>query len=230
MAVALLVEESLGAGAVSDAIAGGVGQVGVDLLSCVNAQYAPIISKAANTGRQDLYISHDGTNEITDVGFFISSLDATGYTYGGAAVNAAADLATLITLGSNTDKTVGSQNNGNGTSGGFWIDMSAIQASPGSTQFILTNNTTFIFGDSGGVDGVDLASAFPLITAANIYDAPGETAATAPVAGEIGRSLVTPDTAKGSHIHVRTRLYLPENHADGGLFQWALTVKYSFTS
>lgn len=225
MAVSLVVSETLDGAAVSDAIAGAGGQVGVDVGSCVNSQFAPLTDKPTNLGHQDLFLSHDGVAEITDVGFFIANFDTTGYTYGGAA-SAAADYASLISLGNLSDEAAGSKNNGNDTSGGFWMDMDGIQAAPGTTQFDLALGKTFIFGNNG-TDGIDLASAFDLITDANVYNAPPETDATTPEAGKIGPAT---NTVLGDAAHVRCRLYLPSTHPDGGIFQWATVAKYSFTA
>ena len=69
MAGVIVVSETLDGAAVSDSLAGG--GTGKDIGPVVNGQYGPIVSKAANTGQQDLYISHDGTASITDFSAYI---------------------------------------------------------------------------------------------------------------------------------------------------------------
>jgi hypothetical protein len=83
-----------------------------------------------------------------------------------------------------------------------------------------------IYGD-GLTDGIDLASAFPLVTDAMVYNAPGETLASAPVAGQIG---LAADTVLGDAAKTKLRIYLPAAFSDGGILQWEWVIAYSFTA
>ena len=222
MAVLLTISETLDGAAVSDALAGG--GTGVDFGSVVDNQFAPLIDKTLNTGAKTLYISHDATiDPITDVKTFIQEYGTgTGFTYGGADT-AANDNTTLKGLGNSSGS---SKNNADGLSGGLWIDMDADSST--TNQF---DQATFpllvkIYGD-GLTDGIDLASAFPLVTDAMVYNAPGETLASAPVAGQIG---LAADTVLGDAAKTKLRIYLPAAFSDGGILQWEWVIAYSFTA
>jgi hypothetical protein len=222
MTVLLTISETLGGAAVADSLAGG--GTGVDLGSVVNNQYAPITLKSANTGHQDLFISHDAVlDPITDVKTFIQQYGVgTGFTYGGADT-AANDFTTLVNLGNASGS---SKNNADGLSGGIWIDMDWNAST--ANQFDQANFPTLvkIYGD-GLTDGVDLASAFILKADAMVYDAPPETAAGTPVDGQIG---ISGDTTLGDTAHVKLRIYIPNAFSDGGIIQWEWVIAYSFTS
>jgi hypothetical protein len=222
MTVLLTVSETLGGAAIADSLAGGGS--GIDLGSVTNNNYAPLTNKTANTGHQDLYISHDATiDPITDVKFFIQEYGiGTGFTYGGADT-ATNDDATLRSLGNNSGS---SKNNADGLSGGLWIDMDWNAST--ANQFDQANFPALvkIFGDNV-TDGTDLATAFALATDAMVYDAPGETAASAPVAGQIGKAN---DTVLGEAAHLKMRIYLPNAFSNGGIVQTELVIAYSFTA
>lgn len=228
MAVLLTVSETLDGAAVTDALAGG--GTGVDLGSVVNNQYAPITDKASNTGAMDLYIRHDaGIDPITEVGTFIQEYGVgTGFTYGGANT-AADDYTSMKNLGNSSG---GSKNNADGNSGGLWIDMNWDVSTV--NQFDWTTNgigqggddSVAIYGDNL-TDGIDLASAFTMDAAAMVVDSTGETAASAPVDGTIGKAL---DTVYGTNAHCKLRAYLPDSHSTGGVHQWEWVIKYSFTA
>lgn len=222
MAVTLTVSETLGGSAIADALAGGGS--GADLGSVINGSFCPVSSKTLNQGKQDLYIRHNATiDPITDVKTFIQQYGTgTGFTYGGAQ-SAAADFAAIKALGAASGS---SKNNANGLSGGLWIEMD--WDSNDTTRF---DQATFptnvkIYGDNG-TDGQDLASAFTLKSTALVYDAPGETNATSPVDGKIGKAL---DTVLGTNAHIALRLYLTTAYPDGGVIQWEWVIAYSYTA
>ena len=224
MAVTLTVSETIDGAAVSDALAGG--GTGVDLGSVVNGSFTNVIDKSANQGKQDIYIRHDAVvDPITDVGFFIQQYGtATGFTYGGGN-DAATDFTNLKDMGNSSGS---SKNNADLLSGGLWIDMDF--DSTDTTRFDVGTfpSVVKIHGDNG-TDGQDLTSAFGLVTNAMVYDAPGETAATSPVAGQIGKAA---DTVLGTNAHINMRLYIPSSPPAtvGGILQWEWVIKYSFTS
>lgn len=222
MSVLLTISETLDGSAISDSLAGG--GTGIDLGSVVNNQYAPIVDKSSNTGSQTLYIRHNAVDDpITDVKFFIQQYGVgTGFTYGGADT-AANDFTTLVNLGNASGS---SKNNGDGNSGGLWIDMDADASTTNQFDQASFPTKVKIFGD-GGTDGIDLASAFSLVTDAMVYAAPAETLASSPVAGQIG---VNNDTALGDNAKIKMRIYLPNSFAQGGIVQVEAVVAYSFTS
>ena len=221
MAVVLTISETLGGGAISDALAGG--GTGVDVGPVTNNSYAPLTDKINNQGEQDIFVSHDGVASITDAGIFLQTFGVgTGFSYGGAD-SAAADYAQLIAYGNASGS---SKNNGDGLSGGLWVDMD--WDSNDTTRFDQANFPAVvkIFGDAG-TDGIDLASAFTLATAGMVYDSGGETSASAPVAGEIGPS---GSTTLGDNAHSKYRIYLPQAASAGGIIQWEVVYRYSFTA
>jgi len=223
MAVTLTVNETIDpSSSIADALEGG--GTGVDLGSVSNNSFAPIVDKTLNQGAQDLYIVHDATvDPITDTKTFIQTYGTgTGFTYGGAD-SAANDYALMTSLGNASG---GSKNNADGLSGGLWIDHDAF--SNDSNRFDQAGRPTvvYIYGD-GGTQGIDLASAVVIGADAMVYNAPGETDATAPVAGQIGKSA---DTALGDNAHIKLRIYLPNSHTQGGIIQWEWVIAYSFTA
>lgn len=221
MAVLLTIAKTIAGSAVADALAGGGS--GVDLGSVVNGEYAPIASKAANTGWQDLFIRHDATvDPITDFGTYIAEYSQA---YGGAAANAAADFATLVAKGNASGN---SANNNDGLSSGLRIEHDAdIPGTLGASAFDATRAQVKIYGDNN-TDGIDLASAFALHVDACVYNNAGtEVDATTPVAGQIGK---TGDTVLGDRAHVKLRYYLEDAAPDGGIIMWDWVCKYSFTA
>lgn len=222
MTVLLTVSESINGIAVSDSLAGGGS--GVDLGSVVNGSYAPVILKSANTGAETLYVRHNATiDPITNFKMFIQQYGiGTGYTYGGADT-AANDYAALVSLGNGSGS---SKNNADNLSGGLWVDMDADAST--TNQFDQANFPTKvkIFGDNN-TDGIDLASAFTLKADALVYDAPGETLASAAVDGKIGKAS---DTTLGDNAKIKFRIYLPLAYANGGIIQWETVFAYSFTA
>lgn len=224
MAVTLTVAESIDGTAVADALAGGGS--GLDHGSVVNGSYSMVSDKSLNQGKQDIYIRHDAVvDPITDVGFFIQQYGtATGFSYGGGN-SASVDFQNLKDMGNSSGS---SKNNADLLSGGLWIDMDF--DSNDTTRFDQASfpSVVKIHGDNG-TDGQDLTSAFGLVTNAMVYDAPGETAATAPIAGQIGKAL---DTALGTNAKIQMRLYIPSSPPGtvGGIIQWEWVIKYSFTS
>jgi hypothetical protein len=222
MAVLLTISETLDGAAVADALAGG--GTGVDIGSVVNNAYAPIILKSANTGAQALFISHDATiDPITDVKTFMQTYGVgTGFTYGGANT-AAADFTSLKNLANASGS---SKNNADGLSGGVWIDMDWDASTTNQFDQASFPTVVKIYGD-GLTDGISLASAFTLKAAAMVYNAPGETSASAPVDGQIGKAA---STTLGDAAHVKLRLYIPNSYSSGGIIQWEWVIAYSFTS
>lgn len=222
MAVLLTISETINGSAVADALAGG--GTGVDFGSVVNNQYAPLVDKTLNTGAKTLYVRHDATiDPITDVKTFIQQYGTgTGFSYGGAD-SAAGDFTTMRDLGNASGS---SKNNADGLSGGLWIDMDADASTV--NQFDQANFPLLvkIYGDNN-TDGIDLASAFSIVTDGMVYDAPGETLASAPVAGQIGKAA---DTVLGDNFKAKLRTYLPDAYADGGIVQWEWVIAYSATS
>lgn len=227
MAVLLTVSKSLSGTAVNDTLAGG-STGGIDLGSVVNGEYTPITNKTANTGWQNIYVRHNAAvDPITNVGFYIAPYSGT---YGGAAVSAAADYATMISKGNASSD---SANNSDGLGAGLRVEMDAdLGGTLGANAFLVTRAQVYVFGDNG-TDGLDLATAFPLHVDSLIYDSaahgtPGTPVdATTPVTGKIGKDN---DSVLGDHALVKLRFYLEDAAPNGGIIQWDWVIKYSFTA
>jgi hypothetical protein len=221
MAVVLTISKTLTGGAVADALAGG--STGLDLGQTVNSEYAPIISQAANTGHQDLYISHDATiDPIQDVKTYVAQYSGT---YGGAD-SAANDIATVIAKG--TADNEATANNSDGLASGYRIEHDGFGIGGlGASAFLPSRPQVSIYGNNG-TDGIDLASAFDMHVDAMVYDnASVETDATTPVTGQIG---ISGDSVLGDHAHVGLRFYLENLAANGGIIQFDTVIGFSFTS
>lgn len=223
----------------NDSLAGG--GTGIDLGSVQNDSYAPI-GVGANEGAQDIFIAHDAVDDkITDVKTFISTYADTGFTYlGRSGSNEATDLAAIIALGNASGD---SKDNSNGNSGGLWLDMDADVTQTNQFDFATNgdngateagNGTVVKYGDNTSTYGTDLANGIIMKAEAMVYDAPGETVAGAPVDGEIAVAdsveVGEEATVLGDNAHCRMRIYLPSSQADGGIFQVAWNIAYSFTS
>ena len=222
MAVSLTLSETLHGAAIADALAGGGS--GLDLGSCTNNSYSPLINKTLNTGAQNLYISHNATvDPITSLKVHIGQFGAlTGFTYGGART-AAGDYADLKTWGQASGS---SKNNGDGLSYGLWMDMDWNVSDANKFDIATRPTLVKIFGDAG-TDGIDLASAFTIAADAMVYDSSGETSATSPVAGSVGKS---GDSVLGDSAHIQLRIYLADAHIEGGIYQWETVFSFSYTA
>ena len=206
---------------IADALLGG--GTGMDLGTITTSNYGPLIDKVANTGHQDLYLSHDGTNEITELKCFIQTFGvSTGFTYGGGST-AAADFTTMKSLGAASGSV---KNNADGLSGGLWMEMDFDVSV--SNRFDQASRPTLvkIFGDSG-TDGQDLASAYDITVDSMVYDNSGETAATSPIAGQVGAS---GSATLGDRSHLQYRQFLPTSFTVGGFLQFELVFSFAFTT
>lgn len=211
-------------------------------MAVVNNNFAPLVDKTTNDGKQSLFVRHDATvNQITDFKQFFQQFGTgTGFSYGGAD-SAANDFTALKTMANGSGD---SKNNADGLSAGFWCDMNHKVTT--TNQFDYATNgidgaaseggddTVRKFGDRN-LDMIDLASAAVVDSQAMVIDSDqagggdgtnGFTP-TAAVAGEIGKDA---DTALGDNAHIRYRIYLANAFTQGGIFQWELVYAYSFTA
>lgn len=223
MSVNLTISETLDGSQVADALAGGGN--GLDLGQVQNGEWAPRVPPSSNNeGKQDLYIQHDAVvDPITDVKLFIQEFGVgTAFSYGGAD-SAAGDFTSIKNLG---DASGSSKTNADGLSGGLWVEFDADVSQVNQFDQATRPTLVKIFGDNS-TDGTTLGTAFQIPTDAMVYNAPGETIATAPVAGQIGKAA---DTVLGDAAHIALRIYLPQSQIDGGIFQVELVTAYSFTA
>jgi len=220
MAVNLTVAKTLDGTQVADSLAGG--GTGLDLGQVVNGQYTPVISQPANTGHQDVFIRHDATvDPITDVKTFVAQFSQA---YGGADT-ASNDIATLIAKGQADNEATA--NNSDGFASGLRIEHGGLNiAGLGASAFLPSRAQVDIYGNNG-TDGIDLASAFDMHIDAMVVDSTGETAATTPVTGQIGKD---GDLVLGDNAHVGVRMYLEDAAPDGGVVMWDFVISYSFTA
>lgn len=221
--VTVTISETIAGSEVGDTLAGG--STGVDFGQVVTGSYAPVTDQSANTGAQALYVRHDATvDPITDCAWYLVQYSGT---YGGAS-SASADKTALLALGaadSGADK-----NNNDGNSRGLHMDMDwQVTASNMFAYSREASGNKRIFGkDYSGLDGSDLANAFPLhVDACSYYNGSTEADATTPVTGKIGKSN---DTVLGNRGHVFFRYYLHSSATTGGINQVTNVFTYSFTA
>lgn len=222
MAVTLTVSNTAAGANFADTLQGLSTGMSIGVVS--NGIYAPLTSQVANTGHKDVYISHDGTNEITDVALYVAQFTGT---YGGANT-AALDFTALAAYGAVDSGS--NANNADGLSRGLHIDMSWDVAT--ASQFAYARETSGqkrIFGKSyTGLDGLSLATSFPLhVDAASYWDGSTEADASAPQTGKIGPSA---STTLGNRGHYRLRFYLHSAATDGGYLQFDIVTAFSFTN
>jgi hypothetical protein len=220
MAVNLTMSETLNGSAVADALAGG--GTGVDMGQVAANNYSPLNDKTANTGRKDLYIRHDGVNEITSFSTYLQIFGTgTAFSYGGAD-SAANDYTNIVAEGAASGD---SKNNADGLSSGIWLEFNAFVSD--TNQFNISGRPTevFIFGRSNA--GIDLANSIQVPAVAMVYDSGGETAAVTPVAGQIGAS---GDTVLGDNAHIKERVYVRNLFTGTGIMQIEEVFTYAFTS
>lgn len=230
MAVLLTISETINGTAMADALAGA--GTGIDFGSCVNGQYAPIVSQPGNTGEQPIFIRHDATiDPITSVKVFLQEYGTgTGFTYGGA-VDAASDLTTLLNQGNTDSMGAGVANNSDGLGNGLQMEMDWDVTTP--NMFLGSRTGTFkrIFGDNGGAasgDGRNLATAFTIKADAMSKESAGsEVAPSGAVDGTIGKA---GDAVFGDRAHLRFRHYLRSNELNGGILQYEICFAYSYTA
>ena len=60
-----------------------------------------------------------------------------------------------------------------------------------------------------------------------VYENSGEQQASSPVYGKVGKA---GDTVLGDSAHTKVRVYLPETHADGGIYQLEYIFSYTYTA
>ena len=229
MAIDLTVSETINGLAVADTLEGG--GVGSDLGVVTNSGYAPRINKSQNTGRLDLFIRHNGVNEITDFQTFIQEYGTdSSFAYGGGST-AADDFTSLKNLGAASGA---SRNNIDGLSGGLWVDMNANVAEVNQFDYA-TNGYNTVDGSQGGdssvriygdnnLDGLDVESGFEAIAKSMVIasnqsnggDAGNGFIPNGPVAGTIGAA---GNTTFDDNCHLKLRIYLTETFSTGGLHQ-----------
>lgn len=223
MSVTLIVSETITGAEVSDALSGG--DSGLDYGQVTNGAFSPVISQASNTGQQDLYLRHDGTQPITDVKIYVAEMSGN---YGGAD-SASNDITNLLAYGASD--TGATKNNADGLSRGLHIDMDWQVGA--ASQFDYTREATGnkrIFGKLySGLDGSSSTLAFPLhVDAMSYWDGVTEADASAPVTGSIGGSADT--GTLGNRGHFKARFYLHTGATEGGVFMWDTVINYAHTS
>lgn len=223
MTVLLTVSETVTGAEVSDSLAGG--STGLDLGQVTNGAYSPIISQAANTGMQEVFIRHDAVvDPITNVKFYASTFSGT---YGGAN-SAAADFSSLGAYGAADSGAT--KNNNDGLSRGLHIDMDWQVSTTNAFDYSReASGQKRIFGKSySGNTGLSQLLGFDMhADAASYWNGSSEIDATTPVTGKIGKSS---DTVLGNRCHFKKRFYLHSAAIDGGILQYNFTISFSFTA
>jgi len=223
MTVSILISETMAGAAFNDSLAGG--SSGIDWGQASNGGYTPLTSQAANTGKKSLWVKHDATvDPTTDNKVFIQQYSGT---YGGAD-SAANDFTTFKNKGYASNSST--SNNTDGLYSGLVVEMDYDISVASQFDPARIGTQVFIFGDGVGSpqDGIDLTSAFPIITDSMVFNNGGSPVlATTPVAGKIGKS---GDTVLGDNSASYWRFYLESAAITGGIMQTDLVWAYSFTA
>jgi hypothetical protein len=100
----------------------------------------------------EIFISHDGTNAITNCGLYVQAYSGTGYT---GSAGTAADLSEILAWGDTSTTAQGGDPATGGDDGGFWVRL----ASTGTAWYV-HNSSTGISGTEFGLPtGMNLATA-----------------------------------------------------------------------
>lgn len=198
---------------------------GVDMGAVVTGSYVPLSDKTLNTGRKNVYISHNNASKITDVKTFIAKIPTLStYTYGGDD-SAENDYNKLIDFGENSGT---SKTNGDSNSSGLWIDMD--QDSSVANQFDVLNypDLVKIYGAKPVADNLGISFATAYILAKESMTKANGVNADTPVDGEIGES---GNATLGDVACVKLRFYVKGNYAGNiGYFQIEWNLVYTETS
>ena len=100
------------------------------------------ITNGTQSTAMDLYLWHDGANEITSCGFYVQAYSGTGYS---GSAGTAADYSELIAWGDTSTGTGDSTDDG-----GFWINQTAAAFPAGGWQ---------VFCSTAGVSGTEITLA-----------------------------------------------------------------------
>jgi hypothetical protein len=220
MSVVLTVSPTIGGAAYNDALSGG--GFGIDYGVGTNNQWTPIIDKTANTGSLGMYLSHNGTNEITDLKYHIQTYGVgTGYAYGGAD-SAANDYSNLLSLG---DGSGSSKNNADGLSGGVWLETD-MDVSAANFFDRAARPTEIIVARTGVADS--LANAETIPSASMAYNNVGVP--VLPSAAEDGKIGPTGNTVLGDTGILYARAYFPNSFSNGGIIQWETVFVFAFST
>jgi hypothetical protein len=150
---------------------------------------------------QELFVRHDGVNEITNTGIFIREFSGT---YGGAATSSA-DIAELLEWG---DATTDS------TFGGVHINLDAINAFP-AAQWPTRASKSMTYGYAHRT-GVGDSEVNKIVLSKNTYSSSG-TDGVVPAGS-------TPN------VRFQVRVQVPTDEDTLGARQWDAALAYSFTS
>jgi hypothetical protein len=208
---------------ISDSISGGGGgQTGWNIGSITSGQWGPITDKATNVGHKDLYMAHDGANKITNVSFYVAEFGTTtGYSYGGSDTSSN-DYANIKAQGSASGT---SKNNADNNSRGLWVEMQWDVSDV--NRFDIGSRSTLVKTFGKASQGIDDATAFTAAAEGMVYNSGGETAGSAPLAGEIGAA---GDTVLGDTFHGQFRHYMEANPTLSSTVQYELVGRFAFTS
>lgn len=198
MAVVFLTVSRTASGVeVDDALAGG--EVGVDFGTVPNN---------GSSQTQELYIRHDGSNEITDLSVYVQPYIGI---YGGA-FDAASDFSKILALGDDSSGEYGLH---------YDEDWNA------ETQF------SSFFKFKTGV-GDNFSTKRSIQTSSMFYRNPSTSEqfdVNAGVAGTLGPdNSSTKASDYGNRALIRERLVLPASETEGGIRQWSTIFSYVYTS
>lgn len=240
MAVSLIVSKTITGSAVADTLSGG--GTGLDYGNVTNGSYAPVTLQSANTGSQDFFVrANSSVDPVTAVKLYIVDYTTTGFTWGGGNVSSAADLSAITSMGASTGT---SKNNSDGLSSGVWTEIDWVASTTNQFDLATRPSRVLVYGkngvsavtgspDNSAKNGTSASLAFDVGADANsYYNGSSEIDATAPVNGQLAGTgqLTGTQASLGNRLHLRNRIYIATAFADGGIFQVAHAISFSFTA
>jgi len=228
MAVQLTIAETINGIDYADALSGG--ETGIDYGQATNGAFTPLVApQSANTGAQEVWLRHDAINDpIEDLAVHISQYSGA---YGGAKT-AALDYTGMKNRGFSSSGSDPANLDGNSAGLHSEMDWDISVANQFQPSRIGSGggggNNVFIFGDGAGssTDGIDLSSAFVVVSDAMARNNGGVPAApSAPVDGKVAVNAQAADpgnnaTEIGDRARILYRVYLKSSETEGGITQW----------
>lgn len=163
------------------------------------------LSNGSQSGGQTIYIRHDGTNKITNVGLYMRAYSGV---YGGS-FTATGDLNELISWGNGVAAN---------TFGGFLINMDAIGGFPSTSWPIYTDKSIDL---GGGVIGGFVHCTGQGDSEGNAVELSARSGAT--IDGEI-------QAGSSPNVRIQVAVAIPILEDTVGIRQWDQVLRYNYTS
>lgn len=159
------------------------------------------VSNGQKTSVQTIYIRHDGSSQITDVGFYIRQFSGT---YSGQRTPVS-DINEILSWGNQTLESA---------FGGFQINMNAVDGFPLSSWSLYNSKEP----DSGKGN----------VFRSGIGDSEGNAIELKSSSGSVADSTI--QSGNAPNVRFQIRIEVPSDETDLGIRQFDQIVRYNFTS